>query len=184
MSRVSLALCGLAVICWATGAGGQSVTPLRLGVALGTTLGDNSWVPHGAHGVLSLTSQPAGSRFGLRVEALFEGDERFYDYSVGYSYTARTSTAALLISTTYRLWGPRTGLYAIGGLGVYRQWQGVRVDPIDGETTTSHRTVTGLGINLGLGYDFKAFGREAFVESRFLSGVFTGLFPISVGIRF
>ncbi len=70
MPRSSLVLGSVALVCLAAGAEGQSVAPLRLGVALGTSFGDGEWWPEGAHAAVSLTSQQVGSRFGIRVEAL------------------------------------------------------------------------------------------------------------------
>ena len=159
------------------------MTPLRLGVALGTSFTDSAWWPEGGHAIVSLTSQPAGSRFGMRVEAIFDGDEGGFRSIVdGARHTIRDATIALTINTTYRLTGQRTGLYAIAGVGIYRRW--TEVDRFGSGEEVSHTSASVLGANAGLGFAFKAFGRELFVESRLHSGAFRDRIPLSLGIRF
>lgn len=73
MLRRALVRGSIAVMCFATSAGAQSIAPLRFGVALGTAFEHSEWWwPDGGQATLSLTSQRAGSRFGLRVEAMFD----------------------------------------------------------------------------------------------------------------
>jgi hypothetical protein len=73
MFRRGLVLGGIALVCLTTSAAGQSIAPLRFGVALGTAFDHSEWWwPDGGHAALSLTSQQPGSRFGLRVEAMFD----------------------------------------------------------------------------------------------------------------
>jgi hypothetical protein len=183
MFRRGLVLVSVALVSLATSAAGQSIAPLRLGVALGTSFGESErWRPGGGHAALSLTSQGAGSRFGLRVEAIFDHTTRNYDGSSHYRW--QTSTMALTINTTYRLLGRTTGLYAIGGIGVYQRWNELRI--LDFRTGEEMRTSTNAGIdaNLGLGYNFTAFGRELFVETRLYGTTFFDRVPLSLGIRF
>lgn len=182
MSRVLLVLGGVALVSLATSAAAQSIAPLRLGVALGTSFGHNSWVPAGGHAVVSLTSQPVGSRFGIRVEALLEGESRYTHvaWTEGYAWNSET-TLGLTVNGIYRLWGPTTGLYVIGGLGLYQRW--TEHKPFS-ENVTRSSSVLGLGVNAGLGFDFKAFGRVLLLESRLHSGAFSGRVPVSLGIRF
>lgn len=182
MPRRSLLLGGVALVCLATGAAGQSMAPLRLGVALGTSFNRTSWAPYGAHGALSLTSQPVGSRLAIRVEALFDGAERIVPHNQGLDpHRSRITTIGLMISGTYRLWGEPTGLYVIAGLGLYRHW-GEDEQLFGGEV--QRWKVTELGVNGGLGIDFKAFGRDVFVESRLHSNAFHDRIPLTLGIRF
>ena len=182
MRRSSLVPVGIALMCLATGAAAQSVVPLRLGVALGTSFGNNSWAPQGAHATVSLTSHRAGSRFGIRVEALFDSRERLrrnqLDFPVAW---VRDASVGLSVSGVYRLWGRRTGLYTLAGLGVYHRW--TEYEPTTGEAA-SRRSASGLSASAGLGFDFKTFGRELFVESRLYSGPFENRVPLSLGIRF
>lgn len=183
MLRMPLVLSSIALVCFASGAAGQSVAPLRLGVALGTSFNRTSWAPYGAHGVLSLTSQPLGSRLAIRIEALFEGGQRIVPHNHGLDPTRSSGkTIGLMVSPTYRLWGERTGLYAIAGLGLYHRWG--EEQRLFGDGTVQRWSITELGANAGLGIDFKAFGREMYVESRLHSGAFHDRVPLSLGIRF
>lgn len=183
MPRVSLVLGGVALVCFVTGAAGQSMTPLRLGVALGASFNRTSWAPYGAHAALSLTSQPVGSRLAIRVEALFDAAQRIVPHNEGLD-PARTSntTIGLTINPIYRLWGERTGLYVIAGLGLYHGWG--EHQQLRGDRALHQYRLTELGANAGLGIDFKAFGREMYVESRLHSGAFHDRVPLSLGIRF
>ena len=183
MSHRSLVLGCIALACLAGSAKGQSIAPLRLGVAVGPSFNRTSWEPWGAHGVLSLTSQPSGSRLAIRVEALFDGAQRIVPHNQGLDPARnRITTIGLLISPTYRLWGKRSGLYAIAGLGLYHSWG--ESQQLYGDRTLHRYSATELGVNAGLGIDFKLFGRDVFVESRQHSAAFHDRVPLSVGIRF
>ena len=58
MFRMWLVLGGLSLGCLTASAAGQSIAPLRLGVALGPAFGQGKWWwPDGGHAALSLTSQ-------------------------------------------------------------------------------------------------------------------------------
>ena len=128
MFRRGLVLVSVALVSLATSAAGQSIAPLRLGVALGTSFGESEWWwPDGGHAALSLTSQGVGSRFGLRVEAIVDHNTNGARNDDGSRYTWQHSTMALTINTTYRLLGRSTGLYAIGGIGVYHRWNELRM---------------------------------------------------------
>jgi len=185
MVRKAFVLAGIALLWVTTSAAGQSIAPLRFGVALGTALGGGQWWwPDGGHAALSLTSQQVGSRFGLRVEAMFDNNT---DGALGVDGSRnewRHTTLSLTINTTYRLRGHQTGLYAIGGVGVYQRWNELRI--LDFRTGEEVRRSTGAGIdaNVGLGYNFTAFGREVFVESRLYGTTFLDRVPLSLGIRF
>lgn len=184
MLRRSFVLGSVALACLATTAAGQSMAPLRLGVALGTSFGDREWYwPDGSHVALNLTSQSTGSRFGLRVEAIFEHMSHM-SRGLGYAHTTRVLTTGLAINPTYRLTGRQTGLYAMAGLGMYVRWSEGRVlygSPNDQVTSSSE---SGLDANVGLGFDFKAFEREMFVESRMHGWAFSQRALLSFGVRF
>jgi|SRR5688572_376427 len=183
MRRTLLVLVGIALMGLATGAAAQSVTPLRLGVALGTSFGNNSWSPQGAHATVSLTSHDVGSRFGIRVEALFDSRERVRRHMLNFPEAwIREATIGLTVNGVYRLWGRRTGLYTLVGLGVYHRWS--EYEPTTGEGVVSRSSASGLSANAGIGFDFKAFGRELFAESRLYIGPFENRVPLSLGIRF
>jgi hypothetical protein len=186
MLRKWLMLCGITLICLTTSVAAQSVAPLRLGVALGTSFGDEEWWwPDGGHAALSLTSRSIGSRFGLRVETIFGSNTTSgFRLSDGSPYVARDATLALTVNLTYRLVGRETGLYAIGGIGVYHRWSEARFDRFPIEEEVRHGTMAGTDANLGLGFDFRAFGRELFVESRIHGNAFGERVPLSLGIRF
>jgi hypothetical protein len=183
MLRRSFVLGSVALVSLATAAAGQSMAPLRLGVAVGPSFNRTSWEPWGAHGVLSLTSQSPGSRLAIRVEALFDGAQRIVPHNQGLD-PARTQimTIGLLVSPTYRLWGKRSGLYAIAGLGLYHSRD--ETQRLYGDRTLHQSSLTELGVNAGLGIDFTMFGRNAFVESRLHSAAFHDRVPLSLGIRF
>lgn len=185
MFRAGLVLGGIALICFGESAAAQSIAPLRFGVALGTSFGRGEWWwPDGGHATLSLTSQPVNSRWGLRAEAIFHSNTTGSRGIDGGRTERQQSTVALTINTTYRLLGRNTGLYAIGGIGVYQRWNELRI--LDFRTGGEVRTSTAVGIdaNVGLGYNFTAFGRELFVESRLFGTTFLDQVPLSVGIRF
>jgi hypothetical protein len=90
----------------------------------------------------------------------------------------------LAITTTYRLVGQQTGLYAFGGLGVYQRSSEFRVHDARSGDEVMRSTTAGLDANAGLGFDFKAFGRELFVESRLHGWAFRQRALLSFGIRF
>ena len=186
MPRVSLVLGGIALVCLATGAAGQSMAPLRLGVALGTSFGEREWWgPDGSHVALSLTSQPTDSRFGLRVEAIVDrinGGSRWDQ--PGRSHERTEVTMGLAITTTYRLVGQQTGLYALAGLGAYQRSSELRVHDSQFGDEVSRASTAGLDVTAGLGFDYKAFGRELFVESRLHGWSFRQRALLSMGVRF
>ena len=186
MLHRSFVLGSVALACLATTGAAQSMPPLRLGVSLGTSFGDREWYwPEGTHVALSLRSQSPGSRFGLRVDAIFEhitGGSR----GLGFAHTERVLTTGLAINPTYRLTGRQTGLYAMAGLGVYLRWYEGRLlygpgDDRDDRVTRS--SGSGLDANVGLGFDFKAFEREMFVESRLHGWAFSQRALLSFGVR-
>ncbi len=184
MFRRGLVLVGIALVCFATSAAGQSIAPLRFGVALGTAFDHSEWWwPDGGHAALSLTSQQPGSRFGLRVEAMFDYNSSGSSGPDGRSSTRQHQTVGLTINSTYGLLGRSRGLYAIAGVGVYQHWSEAR--SLDfGRSEEVHRFNSAeLGANLGLGLDFMALGREMFVEARLHTG-FGDRVPLSMGIRF
>jgi hypothetical protein len=170
----------LAVTSLSGPARGQSISPIRLGVALGTSFERMNGAPYGGHAVLSLTSHRVSSRLGVRVEALFDGGQTIRRRSHELMGTRfHTTTIGLTINPVYRLW---RGLYVIAGVGVYQTWYEAQLYVSDAPV---HRaTSTDLGVNAGLGIDFKLFGRDAFVESRLYSAAFQERIPLSLGIRF
>jgi hypothetical protein len=171
----------LAVICLSASADAQSIAPLRLGAALGTSFDRTHGTPFvGGHAVLSLTSHRVGSRLGIRVEALFDGAQRtrrLFDNPIPLRF--HTSTIGLTISPVYRVW---RGLYVIAGVGVYQTWYESQLYTSDAPIYRTSSTE--LGVNAGLGIDFKLFGRDAFAESRLYSAAFRDRIPFSLGIRF
>jgi hypothetical protein len=162
------------------------MTPLRLGVALGTAFGESEWWgPDGSHVALSLTSQPLVSRFGLRVEAIVDRNTHgSRSAEPGVWHTGQDATMALTINTTYRLVGQQTGLYAIAGIGVYQRWSELRIRDFRSGDEVRRSSVAGLDANAGLGFDFRAFGRELFVESRLHGWAFGERAMLSLGVRF
>ena len=180
MLRTPLVMgCG-ALACFAANAEGQSVTPLRLGAGIGTSLNIQTGVPQSMHAVLSLTSHAPGSRLGFRVEALVDGSQEGV-HREGEPFTWVTDrTVALTINPVFRVWGRRTGLYVIAGVGIYQNWHETR--PL-GSTPTriSHFD---MGVNLGAGFDFKAFDRQMFFESRLHTQGFHNRAATTLGIRF
>ncbi|HJU66768.1 MAG TPA: hypothetical protein VJ650_00875 [Gemmatimonadaceae bacterium] len=185
MFRTRLALGGIALVCLTASAGAQSIAPLRFGVALGTAFGDQEWWwPDGGHAALSLSSQQPGSRFGLRVEAMVDYNTTGSSGPDGRSSVAQHRALSLTINGTYRLLGRNSGLYAIGGLGIYQHWSEVQNDDIRSSPEVRTFNSATLGANLGLGFNFTAFGREMFVESRLHSAGFGDRVPLSLGIRF
>jgi hypothetical protein len=173
----------IAITCLATTAEAQSITTFRLGVALGASVHRTIWTPYGAHAALSLTGQPADSRFGTRIELLYEGGERILPNDGGRQPSRTTNaTLALLVNTTYRVLGERKGLYLIGGLGLYHGWYSN--EDLHGDRAIHRATGTLLGVNAGVGVDFTAFGRDFFVESRWHTAAFRDRVPLTLGIRF
>jgi hypothetical protein len=154
-------------------------------VALGTAFGDREWWwPDGGHAALSLTSQQPGSRFGLRVEAMFDYNRSGSTGPDGRSSMRQHRTVGLTINGTYRLLGRSTGLYAIAGLGLYQHWSELRSHDFPSSPEVRTFNSATLGANLGLGLNFMALGREMFVESRLHSSGFGDRVPVSLGIRF
>lgn len=185
MVRKASVLAVIALLCLTASAAGQSITPLRLGVALGPAFGQGKWWwPDGGHAALSVTSQQAGSRFGLRVEAMFDRNTNGSRGADGVSHERRHQTLGLTINTTYRLLGGTTGLYAIAGVGVYQRSSELRIQ--DFRTGEEVRTFSNAAVdaNVGLGFNFMALGREMFVESRLHGSAFMNRVPLSLGIRF
>ena len=182
MPRMSLALSGVMLVLLATGAEGQSVAPLRLGAGIGTSLHSSTWGPHGGHATLSLTSHAPGARLGFRVEALFGGFQdavRLEGEPLSTWMTDRT--VALTINPVFRLWGTQTGLYVMGGVGVYQSWHERRLMTTDQTTRFSQFE---MGANLGVGFDFKAFDRVMFLESRLHSAGLLHRRTVTLGVRF
>lgn len=185
MLRRGLALGGIALVCLTASAAGQSIAPLRFGVALGTAFEHSEWWwPDGGHATLSLTRQQPGSRFGLRVEAMFDYNSSASSGPDGRSSARQHRTVGLTINTTYRLFGRSSRLYAIGGVGVYQHWGEARSRDFPGSEEVRRFNSASLGANLGLGYDFMALGREMFVEARLHTGLGGERVPLSLGIRF
>ena len=183
MLRASFMLLSV-LTCLANVAQAQSMAPLRLGVALGSSFGEGAWWwPDGGHAALSLTSQAAGSRFGLRLETMVDHNTSGARGADGSRTTWQHATLGLTINTTYRLMGARTGLYAIGGVGVYHRWTERRIAAGFAEEVRNFRGAA-IDANLGLGFDFTAFGRDMFVESRLHGGAFHKRVPLTLGIRF
>jgi hypothetical protein len=184
MFRRVLVLGGIALVCLTASAAGQSIAPLRFGVALGTAFEHSEWWwPDGGHATLSLTSQQPGSRFGLRVEAMFDYNSSASSGPDGRSSARQQRTVGLTINGTYHLRGRSTGLYAITGVGVYQHWIEARTHDFPLSPEVHRLNGASLGANLGLGYDFMALGREMFAEARLHSGSGTRV-PLSIGIRF
>ena len=182
MRRMSLVLAGVAFVSIATEAESQSVAQLRLGAGVGTSVNTRTGVPHGGHATLSLTSQVPGSRLGFRVEALFDGGQEAVRFEgEPLSTWVSNRTAALTINPFFRLWGRQTGLYVIAGVGIYQSWYESR--PLATEQTTRSSQFE-LGLNAGLGFDFKAFDREMFVESRLHGAGFSERAALTLGVRF
>ena len=172
-----------AITCLATTTEAQSITTLRLGVALGASVHRTLWTPYGAHAVVSLTSHPADSRFGTRMELLYEGGERILPNDGGRQPSlTRNATLGLLVNTTYRVLGERKGVYVIGGLGLYHGWYSN--EDLQGDRDIHRATSTLLGVNAGLGIDFTVFDRDFFVESRWHTAAFRDRVPLTIGIRF
>jgi hypothetical protein len=178
--RTPLVMGCVAVVCFAANAEGQSVAPLRLGAGVGTSINTKTGAPHGGHAVLSVTSQAPGSRLGFRVEALFDGSQEGV-HREGEPFTWVTNrTVALTINPFFRVWGRRTGLYVIAGVGIYQNWYESQVLGST-QTRISHFD---MGANLGVGFDFKAFDREMFFESRLHTQGFNDRAAMTLGVRF
>jgi hypothetical protein len=179
----SFVLGSVALACLTATGAGQSMSPLRLGVALGTSFGANEWWwPDGSHAVLSVTRHRTGSRFGLRVEAIYSNYDHWERLEPGVTFAGREDVVLWTINTIYRLAGQPTGLYALLGVGVYKRWSELRIDGIQQEVRRA--TESGLDANIGLGFDFKAFGSDMFVEARMSGQSFDTRIPLSLGVRF
>lgn len=177
------ALLVTAVTCLATTAEAQSIPAFRLGAALGMSFHQTSWAPYGAHAAVSLARQPADSRFGTRIELLYEGGQRIIPNDGGRQPAlTRNATLGLLLNKTYRVLGERKGIYLIAGVGLYHGWYSV--EELHGDRHIHRFTGFELGVNAGVGIDFTAFGRDVFVESRWHTAAFRDRVPLTVGIKF
>ena len=164
----------------------QTGARVKLGAAAGPgweTQGAGG--PSGTHFALSATLRPRTSRFAYRLETMLDATEQARHRPVSLTDIRRHATFALTVNAVRRFSKTPTGLYAIGGLGLYHQWN---EQILSDETQASARqrgvwSNARAGLNAGLGYSFHVRGQEMFVESRYHTTGFESRIPLSFGIR-
>jgi len=145
-----------------------------VGVPLGTY---DDVVKIGWQGTAGLSFVPHSLPFGIQIDGNYAQfcDESALDIKSQLIYGTANAVYKFQSSESSRF-----RPYLIGGAGVYNS-RATGSDAPDGSTTK-------LGVNLGVGFDFKAGGGGLFVESRwhnvFLEGDNLKFLPITLGIRF
>lgn len=164
----------------------QTGSRVKLGAAFGPgweTRGAGG--PSGTHFALSATLRPATSLFSYRLETMLDATEQARHRPVSLTEMRRHATFALTVSAVRRFSKKPLGLYAIGGVGLYHQWNEQILDDAADETASQRGVWSNAraGLNAGLGYSFHLRGQEMFVESRYHTTGFQSRIPVSVGIR-
>lgn len=164
----------------------QTESRVKLGAAFGPgweTRGAGG--PSGTHFALSATLRPATSLFGYRLETMLDATEQARHVPVATTDIRRHATFALTVSAVRRFSRSPVGLYAIGGIGLYHQWNEQILNDAEPETEARRGVWSNAraGLNAGLGYSFHLKGQEMFVESRYHTTGFQSRIPLSVGIR-
>jgi len=164
----------------------QTGSRVKLGAAFGPgweTRGAGG--PSGTHFALSATLRPATSLFSYRLETMLDATEQARHRPVSLTEMRRHATFALTVSAVRRFSKKPLGLYAIGGVGLYHQWNEQILDDAADESQSQRGVWSNAraGLNAGLGYSFHLRGQEMFVETRYHTTGFQSRIPVSVGIR-
>ena len=176
----------LALTVMASRAQSQTGTRVKFGAAFGPgweTRGAGG--PSGTHFALSATLRPSTSLFSYRVETMLDATERSRLGAASGRELHRHATFALTINGVRRFSKRVTGLYAIGGVGLYHQWNELirASEASDAATDRGVWANVHVGLNAGLGYTFHVRGQEMFLESRYHTTGFESRIPLSFGIR-
>ena len=163
----------------------QDGSRVKLGAAFGSgweTRGAGG--PSGTHFGISATLRPATSRFSYRLETMLDATDRDRG-RVASNEIHRHATFAVTMSAVRRFSKRPTGLYAIGGIGLYHQWNEVIRAPETSEDQAERGIWANVrsGLNAGLGYTFLLRSHEMFIESRVHSTGFESRVPVSLGVR-
>ncbi len=164
----------------------QDGSRVKLGAAFGPgweTRGAGG--PSGTHFALSATLRPSTSLFSYRLETMLDATEQARQRPVSMTDIRRHATFALTVSAVRRFSKKPVGLYVIGGLGLYHQWNEQILNDDEPETESQRGVWSNAraGLNVGLGYSFHLRGQEMFVESRYHTTGFQSRIPLSFGIR-
>jgi hypothetical protein len=122
----------------------------------------------GWNGGIVAEGRPAGFPVSLRGDlqySYFPGKEAII--TADYAVLQLTGAASYTFKTAS---GKASPFFATGGLGLYRQ-------------STSGRSQTDFGTNLGLGFNFAAAKRRTFTEGRFHFFNDVEYFTLSLGFR-
>lgn len=151
---------------------------LSLGGGVGVPLGTyDDVVKIGWQGTAGVSFVPHSLPFGIQVDGNYAqfSDQSALDIKSQLIYGTANAVYKFQSSENSRF-----RPYLIGGGGVYNS-KATGSDAPDGSTTK-------FGVNLGIGFDFKAGGAGLFMESRwhnvFLEGDNLKFLPITLGIRF
>jgi hypothetical protein len=164
----------------------QSASRVKLGAAFGPgweTRGAGG--PSGTHFALSATLRPTTSLYSYRLETMLDATEQARHRPVAMTDIRRHATFALTVSAVRRFSKNPVGLYVIGGLGLYHQWNEQILDDAEAETESQRGVWSNAraGLSAGVGYSFHLKGQEMFVESRYHTTGFQSRIPLSFGIR-
>lgn len=164
----------------------QTGSRVKLGAAFGPgweTRGAGG--PSGTHFALSATLRPATSLFNYRLETMLDATEQARQRPASMTDIRRHATFALTVSAVRRFSKNPIGLYVIGGVGLYHQWNEQILDDAQAETESQRGVWSNAraGLNAGVGYSFHLRGQEMFVESRYHTTGFQSRIPLSFGIR-
>ncbi|HEU5185910.1 MAG TPA: hypothetical protein VFU01_15160 [Gemmatimonadaceae bacterium] len=163
----------------------QSQSRIKLGAAFGPgweTRGAGG--PSGTHFALSATLNRGSSRLSYRLETMLDDDEESRRGAESSIRLHRHATFALTVSAERRFSKQPTGAYAIGGVGLYHQWnEMIQREPDAAEERMGLWSNARPGVNVGLGYTFTLRGQEMFIESRYHTTGFESRIPISIGVR-
>src|SRR5918992_5013351 len=125
----------LALTVMAPHAQSQTGSRVKLGAAFGPgweTRGAGG--PSGTHFALSATLRPSTSLLGYRLETMLDATEQARQRPVAMTDIRRHATFALTVSAVRRFSKNPVGLYAIGGVGLYHQWNEQNLNDPEGET--------------------------------------------------
>jgi hypothetical protein len=164
----------------------QTNSRVKLGAAFGPgweTRGAGG--PSGTHFALSATLRPTTSLFSYRLETMLDATEQARQRPVAMTDIRRHATFALTVSAVRRFSKNPVGLYVLGGIGLYHQWNEQILNDAEPETEAQRGVWSNAraGLNAGLGYSFHLKGQEMFVESRYHTTGFQSRIPLSFGIR-